>query len=83
MASETAFVDGGETVRVPRLLQSYLGDFGGRAGILRQLSRSGVVGSDHAPRNTFGSYDWTLALDEPRGQLGEGPDETDNLAVGP
>lgn len=74
LESETALVDGGETVRVPRLLQWYLGDFGGRAGILRQLHRYGVVDPGRSPRITFGAYDWTLALDEPsqRAELSAG-----------
>lgn len=83
LASETVFVDGGQTVQVPRLLQWYLGDFGGRAGILRQLLRYGVVEPDHAPRITFGAYEWTLALGDPRGQHGEQPEETDARPEGP
>lgn len=64
LASETTLDAGGESVRVPRLLLWYLGDFGGRPGILRQLHRYGVVDAGQSPRITFGAYDWTPAIDE-------------------
>jgi hypothetical protein len=63
LASETAVLDGGATVRVPRLLLWYLGDVSGRSGILRLLRRFAVIGSGSTPRVTFGTYDWTLAVD--------------------
>lgn len=63
IAGESALLDGGATVRVPRLLLWYLGDFGGRPGIVRLLRRYGVIEPDATPRVTFGSYDWTLAVD--------------------
>lgn len=76
-------LDGGLTVRVPRLLQWYLGDFGGRAGILRQLHRYGVVEPDDAPRIAFGAYDWTLALDGPDGRPGDATIHADSHVAGP
>lgn len=69
LAGETAVLDGGDTVRVPRLLQWYLGDFGGRAGIVRLLRGYGVIGPGRSPRITFGTYDWTVAVDAPMGRL--------------
>jgi len=65
LSSETAVLDGGATVRVPRLLLWYLGDVGGKAGIHRLLRRFEVIGPRAAPRVTFGAYDWTLAVGEP------------------
>lgn len=65
LASETAILDGGTTVRVPRLLLWYLGDFGGKAGIVRLLGLFGVINPTATPRVTFGSYDWTLAVADP------------------
>ena len=49
-------------MRVPRLLLWYLGDFGGKAGILRLLRTFEVIRPGAAPRVTFGAYDWTLVL---------------------
>jgi hypothetical protein len=72
LAGESAVLDGGATVRVPRLLLWYLGDFGGRAGVVRLLGHFGVIGSGSRPRVTFGAYDWTLAVDEPE-PLGAAP----------
>jgi hypothetical protein len=78
LSSETAVLDGGATVRVPRLLLWYLGDFGGRPGIVRLLRRFGVIEPSSAPRVVFGDYDWTLAIgarddpsDGPAPALGE------------
>lgn len=73
LSSETAVLDGGATVRVPRLLLWYLGDFGGRTGIVRLLRRFEVIGRRAAPRVRFGSYDWTLAI--------EAPDRADSPAL--
>lgn len=61
LSSETAVLHGGRTVRVPRLLLWYLGDFAGRAGIARLLGRYGVIDPSAEPRVTFGTFDWTLA----------------------
>ena len=55
--------DGGRSVIVPRLLLWYLGDFGGRGGIVRLLREHGFVGPEAAPKVTFGDYDWSLAVD--------------------
>jgi hypothetical protein len=65
LASETAVLDGGATVRVPRLLLWYLGDFGGRPGIVRLLGRYGIIEPGATPRVAFGRYDWTLAIEPP------------------
>jgi len=65
LSGETAVLDGGASVRIPRLLLWYLGDFGGRSGILRLLRRFEVIGPRAAPRVTFGAYDWTLAVEPP------------------
>jgi hypothetical protein len=67
LSSETAVLEGGASVRAPRLLLWYLGDFGGRAGIVRLLRRYEVIEPAARPRVTFGAYDWTLAVEEPRG----------------
>jgi hypothetical protein len=62
LSSESAVLDDGATVRVARLLLWYLGDFGGKAGILRLLRRFEVIEPLAAPRVAFGAYDWTLAV---------------------
>jgi hypothetical protein len=62
LSSETEILDDGATVRVPRLLLWYLGDFGGMAGILRLLTRFEVIEHLAAPRVAFGAYDWTLVV---------------------
>jgi hypothetical protein len=62
LSSETAVLDDGATVRVPRLLLWYVGDFGGKGGILRLLRRFEVIEPLAAPRVAFGAYDWTLAV---------------------
>jgi hypothetical protein len=74
LASESGRVGDGRTVRVPRLLLWFQGDFGGPSGVRRLLARHGVVGPDERPRLRFGTYDWTLdfsSADEPS-PMGEG-----------
>lgn len=64
LAAESVWSADRRVIRVPRLLLWYRGDFGGRAGTLALLRRHGVVGPREAPRIRYGSYDWTLDLDE-------------------
>ncbi|MEO6349203.1 MAG: DUF547 domain-containing protein [Candidatus Limnocylindrales bacterium] len=66
LENETAVLDGGERVLVPRLLLWYLGDLGGKSGVLRLLLRYGVVDAGRSPQINFGRYDWTLAVEAPR-----------------
>ena len=65
LTSETAVLDRGAVLRVPRLLLWYLADFGGRAGILELLRRYGVIDPASAPVLEFGAFDWTLAAEAP------------------
>lgn len=65
LRNETGALDGGERLLVPRLLLWYLGDFGGKGGVLRLLQRYGVIEANRSPRITFGKYDWTLAVETP------------------
>ncbi len=69
LSSESAVLDGGASVRVPRLLLWYLGDFSGMAGVVRFLRRFEVIAPRATPRVTFGAYDWTLAVEPPRGSV--------------
>lgn len=63
LSGETAILDRGATIAVPRLLLWYLGDFGSRAGIVRLLRGFGVIEPSSTPRVTFGAYDWALAIE--------------------
>lgn len=65
LESQTVLLDDGTTVRVPRLLLWYLGDVGGKAGVLRLLRRFEIIGPRATPRVVFGAYDWTLAVEPP------------------
>ena len=83
LALDAAALAGGATVRVPRLLLWYLGDVGGKPGIVRLLREYEVIQPAATPRVTFGAYDWTLAL-ETTDRLGtatargsRGPSQTD------
>ena len=60
LRSETRLEDG--TVRVPRLMLWYRGDFGGSSGIRRLLREHGVIDTDATPRIRYREYDWSLAL---------------------
>ena len=55
-------VEGG-TVRVPRLMLWYRGDFGGGSGIRRLLREHDVIDPKTTPRIRYQEYDWSLALD--------------------
>jgi len=61
LGSETLVED--ETVRVPRLMLWYRGDFGGGSGIRRLLSEYDVIEPGASPRIRYREYDWSLALD--------------------
>jgi hypothetical protein len=65
LGSESTVLHAATTVRVPRLLLWYLGDFGGRRGIVELLRRYGIIEPGASPRVTFGDYDWTLAVEAP------------------
>lgn len=80
LSSESAVLDGGATVRVPRLLLWYLGDFGGRPGIVRLLRQFGIVAAGAVPRITFGTYDWTLAVETPGEDAATAPSEEGSAA---
>jgi len=69
LRTETVVEEG--TVRVPRLLLWYRGDFGGRAGVRALLREYDVIGPDATPRIRYREYDWSLALDAFRDR-GEG-----------
>jgi hypothetical protein len=58
---ETAVLHHGAVVRVPRLLLWYLGDFGGRTGIIDLLGSYGVIEPGSAPSVEFGAFDWAVA----------------------
>jgi hypothetical protein len=60
LTAETSILDGGEVVRVPRLLLWYLGDFGGRPGILGLLRRYAVIDGAASPAVRFADCDWRL-----------------------
>jgi hypothetical protein len=66
LAGETRWLDGGRLL-LPRLLLWYRGDFGGRRGIRALLERHGLVEAGGSLRVRYGSYDWTLDLDDPAG----------------
>ncbi len=57
----TESVVDGDTVRVPRLMLWYRGDFGGRRGIRRILREYGVVDDPDRYRVRYRDYDWSLA----------------------
>ena len=61
LADET--VREGGTLRIPRILLWFRGDFGGRSGIFELLERYGVIEPDERPRIRYRSYDWSLELD--------------------
>ena len=58
----TESVVDGDTVRVPRLMLWYRGDFGGRRGIKRILREYGVVNEPGRYRVRYRDYDWSLAV---------------------
>lgn len=68
LRNETVLEDG--TVRVPRQMLWYHGDFGGASGIRRRLREHGVIDASASPRIRYRGYDWALLLDafrdEPR-----------------
>ncbi len=66
LRSETVNNEG--TVRVPRLLLWYRGDFGGGSGIRQLLRKHGVIDAGANPSIRYRAYDWSLALDAFRGE---------------
>ncbi len=68
LRSETVVEDG--TARVPRLMLWYRGDFGGGSGIRRLLREHGVIDADATPGIRYREYDWSLALDAFREEVG-------------
>jgi hypothetical protein len=83
LSSESTVLRAATTVRVPRLLLWYLGDFGGRRGIVELLRRYGVIEPGVSPRVTFGGYDWTLAIDAPPIPEAPRPPLATAVATGP
>lgn len=50
------------TLSVPALFNWYIGDFGGKAGVLRFLKRHGLLRTEVSPRLRYALYDWTVRL---------------------
>ncbi|MGB0525256.1 MAG: DUF547 domain-containing protein [Flammeovirgaceae bacterium] len=62
LETETTFNKAQNTVYVTKLMLWFLGDFGGRKGILSKLKQYGVIPQDVHPKIRFQAYDWSLAL---------------------
>jgi hypothetical protein len=58
-------------VRVPQLLLWYRGDFGGRSGIRDYLRTYGRLPEGASPKIRYKSYDWSLSLENFRGEPAE------------
>ena len=53
-------LDGGKSVKVPRLCLWYLADFGGFSGIRAMLKSYKLIGPDSNPNIEFLNYDWSI-----------------------
>lgn len=60
LGQEVEYDPAAGTVRVPRLLLWFRGDFGGREGILDLLREHDCIPADAAPRLRYREYDWSL-----------------------
>jgi hypothetical protein len=57
---DVAFDPVANSVRITALFNWYLGDFGGRSGVLRFLRRYDAIATDAAPRIRYSPYDWSV-----------------------
>ncbi len=58
LATETKMDESKREVEVTKLFEMFLGDFGGKKGIIRFLHQYGIVPQELHPRIVFKPYDW-------------------------
>ena len=51
-------------VIVPKLMQWFKADFGGKSGILKLLREKGLIPPDAKPKIKYKAYNWTLELNK-------------------
>ena len=51
------------TVETSTLMSWFRGDFGGKSGAIKILKEYNLIPNEVSPSLTFGSYDWTLEID--------------------
>jgi hypothetical protein len=62
LQSEIEYDPVNNILHLPKLLQWYRADFGGKKGILKILRTYHLIPSDKKPKLKFKSYNWTLKL---------------------
>jgi hypothetical protein len=68
LEAETRYDASADAVSVTRLMLWFMGDFGGKPGILRLLKSYGIVPPEASPRLRFEAYDWAIDLNRFKGE---------------
>lgn len=66
LEQETDYIEEEGKVYVSKLMLWFLGDFGGRTGIIKILKENEIIPVAANPKVRFKNYDWTLQLDNYR-----------------
>lgn len=62
LSTESIYEEAENKVMVSKLLLWFLGDFGGRNGILQMLQKYQIIPKEQRPKIRFKAYDWSLKL---------------------
>ena len=63
LESETTYDAAKNEVKTSRIIDWFIGDFGGKKGFLQLLKTYDIIPADIQPRLSFHRYDWTLDTD--------------------